>query len=127
MKHSPATVFTILMAGLFAAASGSAGAVPGGEIGTLKKGTYICELPGDATGPAGIHVPEADFAIINASSYRAQGRIGSYLLTGDRVVMTSGTFEGQRFRRISEGFLRRIEADGSDGRMRCVLISRSGV
>ena len=123
MKHSP--VIAIVTAGLIAAAPGSAGAVPGGEIGTLTKGAYICELPGDATGPTGIHIPEADFTIINASSYRAQGRIGSYLLTGDRVVMTSGTLEGQKFRRVSEGFLRRIEADGSDGKMRCILISSS--
>ena len=125
MKRSLASALAIAMASLVAAAPGSAGAVPGGEIGTLTKGRYICELPGDATGPAGIHVPEADFTIISASSYRAHGRIGSYLFTGDHVIMTSGTLRGERFRRISESFLRRIEADGSEGRMRCVLISSS--
>ena len=117
MKPTPA----IFAAGLIAALAGPADAVPGGEIGTLAKGSYVCELPGDAIGPAGIHVPEVDFTIISASSYRAHGRIGSYLFTGDHVVMTSGSLKGQKFRRVAHGFLRRLEADGSDGRLRCIL------
>jgi len=103
----------------------SAGAVPGGEIGTLEKGRYACELPGDAAGPAGLHVPEADFTVISASSYRARGRIGSYLLTGELVVMTSGPHRGQRFHLVSRGFLRAVEPDGSDGRLRCILSTRN--
>jgi hypothetical protein len=97
---------------------------PGGEIGTLEIGRYVCELAGDATGPVGRHVPEADFRITNASSYRVNGVGGSYLLTGDRMVLTSGLRKGERYRRISTGFLRKTEADGSDGPMRCVLTSR---
>lgn len=96
-------------------------AVPGGEIGTLEQGRYTCELPGDATGPVGLHVAEADFTVISASSYRADGTLGSYLLTGDRVVMTNGPHRGQKFHRMSRGFLREIAADGSEGRLRCVL------
>lgn len=127
MKRSIFKVWAIAVAGavtgLLAAASGPAFAVPGGEIGTLAKGKYICELPGVATGPAGIHVAEADFTVISASSYRAHGRIGSYLFTGDRVIMTSGTLKGHRFRRISEGFLRELEPDGNEGKLRCILVS----
>lgn len=103
----------------------SAGAVPGGEIDTLEIGRYVCELPGDASGPAGRHVPSAGFTVVSASSYRANGRIGSYLLTGDKVVMTSGPHRGKRFHRLSRGFLRLIEPDGSDGRLRCVLATRN--
>jgi len=104
-----------------AAASPEPPPVPGGEIATLEQGRYTCELPGDATGPAGRHVPEMDFTITSASSYRAQGRQGSYLLTGDEVVMTNGAFRGRKFHRLSRGFLRELAADGSDGPMRCVL------
>jgi hypothetical protein len=96
-------------------------AVPGGEIGTLEQGRYTCELPGDATGPAGRHVPDADFTVISASSYRANGTLGSYLLTGEHIVMTNGPHRGQKFHRLSRGFLRQLAADGSDGELRCVL------
>ncbi|MCB2080845.1 MAG: hypothetical protein KDE55_24485 [Novosphingobium sp.] len=102
-----------------------ASAVPGGQIGTLEQGRYTCELPGDASGATGEHVPEADFRIVSASSYRANGRIGSYLLTGDRVVMTSGPHQGVRFHRVSTGFLRVIGKDGKDGPLRCVLTTRN--
>ena len=98
-----------------------AAAVPGGEIGTLDQGRYTCEMPGDASGPAGRHVPGADFTVISASSYRAGGRLGSYLLTGDSVVMTSGPHKGRKFHRLSRKFLRQVEADGGNGQLRCVL------
>jgi len=97
-----------------------ADAVPGGALGTLETGKYYCELPGDASGPVGRHVPDADFRVISASSYEAEGRIGSYLLTGDRVTMTSGPRQGRKFHRVGRGFLRAVEADGSDGALRCV-------
>ena len=103
----------------------SASAVPGGEIGTLSIGRFVCELPGDATGPAGLHVPSADFEVVSASSYRTNGRIGTYLLIGDRVIMTSGLHKGERFRRVSAGFLRKLNSDGSDGELRCILLTRN--
>lgn len=115
--------FLVLAPSLALAAPASA--VPGGEIGTLEQGRYTCELPGDATGPAGRHVPEADFTVVSASSYRASGRLGSYLLTGDDLVMTSGPHRGQKFHRISRKFLRQVAPDGSEGELRCVLGRRS--
>jgi hypothetical protein len=66
-------------------------------------------------------VPEADFTVISASSYRAHGTLGSYLLTGDQLVMTNGPHRGDRFVRQSRGFLRQVNRDGSEGLMRCVL------
>ena len=105
---------------LFALVAAPAFAAPGGPIGTLPLGVYRCELPGDAAGPVGVRVAKEDFTIANASSYAAEGGRGTYLLTGDVLAMTSGPKAGQRFRRLSDGFLRRIEPDGSDGPLRCV-------
>jgi hypothetical protein len=99
-------------------------AYPGGEIGTLEAGTYICELPGDAATMAR-HVPDSDFDVVSGSSYRAKDTIGTYLLTGDHLVMTGGPFQGQQFQRISRGFLRILAPGGEEAEMRCVLESRT--
>lgn len=99
--------------------------VPGGEIGTLTAGKYTCEMPGDAGGPVGKVLPEYAFRVVNASSYKAGGIRGSYLYTGDRVVMTGGTLKGLKLRRVSDGFLRQIDDRGSETGMRCVLTSRN--
>ena len=100
-------------------------AVPGGDIATLPIGDYICETPGDAAGPAGKHVPHEDFDVVTASSYRALGTLGSYLLTGKHLVMTSGVHRGKRYHRLSDGFLRRIGPDGKDSQLRCVRRKRN--
>lgn len=98
----------------------TADAAPGGTIGTLQQGSYVCELPGDATGPAGRRVESAGFTVVNASSYTTtQGR-GTYLLTGDKVVMTSGPKRGERYLRLSPGFLRLEGPDGTASDLRCV-------
>lgn len=115
-------VLPILPLALLAA---PAAAVPGGEIGTLMIGRYTCELPGDALGPRGVHVPSADFAVVPGSSYRANGVRGTYLLTGDQVVMTSGPRKGERYHRLTQGFLRKQNSDGSDGDLRCVIANRT--
>lgn len=102
------------------AAMAPAAATPGGQIDTLQHGQYACELPGDATGPAGIRQAEQDFTVINASSYTTpQGR-GTYLLTGDVVTLTSGPRKGEKYHRLSDNFLRRMNADGTDSELRCV-------
>lgn len=99
--------------------------VPGGLIGTLPLGRYSCELPGDAGGPVRTPAAEFDFTVIHGSSYRAAGHRGSYLLTGDVVTMTGGKLKGLKLHRLSDGFLRRIEANGRDGELRCVLSSQA--
>lgn len=101
------------------AASPSLGA-PGGPIATLQLGDYVCELPGDAGGVAGHRVQGQDFTVVNASSYANPTGRGSYLLTGDQVVMTSGPKKGQRFHRVSAAFLRLVQESGSDSELRCV-------
>lgn len=85
----------------------------------LRPGSYVCELPGDAAGAAGIAVDSEAFAIIDAKSYGVGPAHGSYLLLGDQVTMTSGPKRGQTFHRLSGGFLRRTER-GIDTALRCV-------
>lgn len=92
----------------------------GDAIATLRVGRYQCELPGNAMGAAGIRQPVSDFAITNASSYATDNGGGSYLLQGDTVTLTSGPRRGERYRKISENFLRRLAPDGSDSTLRCV-------
>lgn len=125
MTRLPALPAPALFVGLASLLAAPAGAVPGGEIDTLQIGRYTCELPGDALGPRGQHVPEADFTVIFGSSYRVGTRTGTYLLTGDQVVMTSGPHDGERYHRLSDGFLRKQNPDGSDSDLRCVIANRN--
>ena len=96
-------------------------AAPGGALGTMPKGSYACERPGDATGAIGVRVPDEDFTIENGSAYTTRTGRGVYLLTGERLVMTSGPFQGAIYHRQSGGFLRKLAADGSESDLRCVL------
>lgn len=120
--QSRACLARACLAGLWVALGWAtpAQAAPGGSLGTLPLGRYICELPGSATGPAGVRQAEADFTIMHASSYAVGDDTGTYLLTGDLAQMTSGPQKGVRYRRISENFLRRLNADGSESPLRCV-------
>lgn len=94
-----------------------------GEIGTLTLGTYACELPGDASGPVGRRVASEDFTIRNASSYQAADGGGSYLLTGNRVIMTSGPFRRKQYRRVSDRVVHALGPNGRDTPLRCVRTS----
>ncbi len=109
----------VLVATLLLAAA-PAGAAPGGPIATLPHGRYACETSGDATGLAGIRQPAMDFRITRGSSYQTDAGAGIYLLTGERLIFSTGPFEGVRMRRIRENFLRRSNADGTDSDVRCI-------
>jgi len=126
MRRSlPLAAPVLLVAGLLPGTPATAATepppVPGGLIGTMVQGKYSCELPGDAGGPIRVPASDFDFAVIRGSSYRAGGVRGSYLRTGDMVTMTGGKLKGLKLHLLSDGFLRRIEANGQDGEMRCVL------
>ena len=112
--------FALLAAAISVCLSAPAHAAPGGGIGTIPLGKYICETTGDALGDAGVHQPQFDFQATRGSSYRTATGSGVYLLTGLGLVFTSGPFEGMWFRHVRAGFLRAIEADGKDGNLRCV-------
>ena len=92
------------------------------RIGTIERGTYVCELPGDAEGGAGVPQPQESFSIDSASRYSSEQGEGTYLRRGDIVILTSGPRNGERFRIMSQGFLRKLD-DGEPGRLRCI---RSG-
>lgn len=90
-----------------------------GQIGTIERGPYVCELPGDAAGSAGIEQPEESFSIESASRYSSPQGDGTYLRRGDRLLMTSGPRNGDSYAIVSRGFLRKI-MDGRASRLRCV-------
>lgn len=110
----------VVLAATLLSAGSALEAAPGGTLGVLPLGSYVCELPGDALGPTGERQPEFDFTVTHSSSYRTATGAGTYLLTGERLTFTSGPFYGMKYHRLSDGFLRRTEADGSDGPLRCV-------
>ncbi|GGD91835.1 hypothetical protein GCM10011515_09400 [Tsuneonella deserti] len=107
------------------AAAAAAPLAAGGPLGTLPLGRYLCELPGDAAGPASRPVEGAWFDIINASSYVTDGGDGTYLLTGDDVVFTRGPMRGARFERTGVRALKRTDLTGPLAKMRCVKTGRT--
>jgi len=90
-----------------------------GAIGVVERGAYVCELPGDAGGSAGIVQPDRALTIESASRYSSPQGSGTYLRRGDTLVLTSGPRQGETFAVLGSGFLRRVE-DGKPGRLRCV-------
>lgn len=90
-----------------------------GAIGTVERGGYVCELPGDAAGRAGIEQPELGFTIESASRYTSPQGGGTYLRRGNTLSFTSGPRQGESYAVISTAFLRKIE-NGRPSRLRCV-------
>ncbi len=96
-----------------------------GNIAVMKQGTYQCETPGNALGKTGVRQENEDFTILHASVYSVVGGRGTYLLTGDVIRFTTGQRKGQSFRRVSENFLRRLDAQGKDTDLRCIRAVRN--
>ncbi len=94
-------------------------AVAQDRIGTIERGSYACELPGDAAGAAGVPQPQQSFEIESASRYSSPQGDGTYLRREDRLTMTSGPRNGDAYQIVGSGFLRKIEG-GQPGRLRCV-------
>ena len=90
-----------------------------GAIGVMPRGVYNCELPGDASGQAGVPQPERRFTIKSASRYASPQGEGTYLRRGDTMTLTSGPRQGERFEVISDNYVRIID-NGQAGRLRCV-------
>jgi hypothetical protein len=87
-----------------------------GQLGTLERGLYRCEAPGDAGGPAGIPREEEDFQVISSSRYIVPGGRGVYLRKGNLVTMTSGPRKGAQYQLKTERYLLKI---GSEEGLRC--------
>ena len=90
-----------------------------GAIGVVERGTYACELPGNAGGSAGVAQPDKSFTIESASRYSSPQGAGTYLRRGDTLTMTSGPRQGESYAVMGVAFLRLIE-DGKPGRLRCI-------
>lgn len=101
------------------AAAALAPASAQGTIGTVPRGSYMCELPGDAAGRTGVPQPQANFTIKSASRYVTGDGVGTYLRRGNTLLMSSGPRHGEAFAIVASGFLRRVE-NGKPGRLRCV-------
>jgi len=126
MAMQAARAYIARMKGLVIPAVLAAVAAPAlgqGAIGTIERGAYVCELPGDAAGRAGVEQPDRAFTIESASRYSSAQGPGTYLRRGDRLTFTSGPRQGEAYAVISGGFLRLIE-DGKPGRLRCVRSGR---
>ena len=97
-----------------------------GRLLTLPMGTYHCALPGDATGERLVRRSDADFRILNGSSYRhvASAKMGTYLRTGDDVVFTRGPLKNVKLAVVGENLLRRVTKNGALGRMTCSRVAR---
>ena len=97
-------------------------ATTGGKLGTIARGSWVCEMPGNAGTERGIPVDGADFVVTPSSTYRTETGTGTYLRTGDTVTITSGPRNGERYRVASERMLWKLAADGTDEGMRCVKL-----
>lgn len=120
MKH--AHLALLLPAATILAAATNPGPVPGGRLRTLELGRYGCEHPDPLDVTRGRPVGGADFSVVNASSYRQDGVMGSYLRTGDDVVMTSGPRRGERYRVAGRAILVRTDLASNEPDQRCVAI-----
>ncbi|MGX7952452.1 elongation factor P [Tsuneonella sp. HG249] len=95
-----------------------------GDLGTLPKGRYLCELPGDAVGLASRPVAGQWFDVVNASRYVTVGGEGTYLLTGQTVVFTRGPMRGARFEWNGMKAMQRTDLTGDLAKLRCVRSGR---
>jgi hypothetical protein len=97
-----------------------------GVLGILRHGTYQCALPGDAGNAPFRVVQEENFWIGTASSYTNGEGNGIYLLRGDELVFTRGPKKDQRFKRLGDNTLRKLNRDGSPTKLICTRLGGSG-
>ena len=102
--------------------NGRGPAPAGGVLSILRHGVWQCALPGDAGGAAYVDVPEEGFRIGTASSYVNAAGSGIYLMRGTELVFTRGPKKDQRFRRLGENTLQKLNADGSLSKLICTRV-----
>lgn len=94
------------------------------RIETVQRGTYACELPGNAAGSVAVPRPAMDFRIKSASRYSSSSGSGIYLYRMGTMEFTSGPRKGEKYRVLRGGFMRMLDADGEPGRLRCIRRQR---
>lgn len=120
MKTSHVILLTAFAAAL--AAASPLLAQDGRMLRTMPHGSYQCALPGDASGDAYKVVDQANFSIGTASRYTSAQGGGTYLLRGNELVFTRGPKKGQQFKRVGTNQLRKMNADGSLGKLLCTKL-----
>ncbi len=98
----------------------SAHAAPGGLLRTLLLGYWVCETKGDAD-VAPVRLLNDSFRVIADSSYKTtSGVVGTYLLLGNAMTMTTGPFKARKYILVGQGILHPVGADGKRTSDRCV-------
>ncbi|UAB77021.1 elongation factor P [Erythrobacter sp. SCSIO 43205] len=95
----------------------------GGMLRTMPHGDYQCALPGDAGGDAYQAVPDEGFSISTASRYSSAAGDGTYILRGRSLTFTAGPKNGERFERVGDNQLRKLERDGKKGELLCTRLA----
>ncbi|MEO1220125.1 MAG: elongation factor P [Pseudomonadota bacterium] len=95
----------------------------GGMLRTMPHGEYECALPGDAGGRAYEVVPTESFRISTASRYADGEGAGTYILRGNKLTFTAGPKNGQRFERVGENQLRKLNRDGERSDLLCTRLA----
>lgn len=118
------TTFAAVIAALSPAAGQQDSAVSAGNgpLRTLPHGTYSCALPGDAGGSAFVRVESEDFRIIPASRYVTSEGEGVYILRGRELTFTRGPKKDERYKRVGDNQLRKIDGDGAATELLCTRI-----
>lgn len=92
---------------------------PAGMLNTMPHGTYECALPGDAGGEAYEVVVAENFRISTASRYTSSEGSGTYILRGDDLTFTRGPKRGERFLRVGDNQLRKLDETGKRSELLC--------
>lgn len=109
---------SLLVAALLGAAASVA--LAQGQIDTVARGPYVCELPGDGDAGPGKPQPDRQFTIETGSRYSTPQGAGTYLRRGSLLEMTSGPRKGEKYQVVRPGFFRLLGPDGQSARLRCV-------
>jgi len=95
----------------------------GGMLRTVPHGVYECALPGDAGGRAYTVVAAEEFRISTASRYRNADGTGTYILRGSKLTFTAGPKNGERFERVGENQLLKVDAKGERSQLLCTRLA----
>ncbi|WP_298303077.1 elongation factor P [uncultured Erythrobacter sp.] len=95
----------------------------GGMLRTMPHGVYECALSGDAGGSAYEVVATEGFRISTASRYTDDNGDGTYILRGNRLTFTAGPKNGQRFERVGQNQLRKVDVEGKRSELLCTRLA----
>lgn len=95
----------------------------GGMLRTMPHGFYECALPGDAGGRAYETVAAEGFRISTASRYSSTDGDGTYILRGKQLTFTAGPKNGERFERVGDNQLRKLDRNGTRSELLCTRLA----